>query len=90
MIVMLHRIWTPCASLLCFIALYLVLYTALYEKQFITWLVLVHKHLTMTPFHRKLTEALSPAVLNIVNDSAAHAGHSGNPGGGPDAETHFR
>jgi len=40
--------------------------------------------------NRKLTEALSPTHLNIVNDSAKHAGHAGNPGGGPDAETHFR
>jgi len=38
---------------------------------------------------RKL-EALSPVVLNIVNESYKHAGHAGNPGGGPDAETHFR
>jgi stress-induced morphogen len=39
---------------------------------------------------RKLTEGLSPVVLNIVNESHKHAGHAGNPGGGPDAETHFR
>lgn len=38
---------------------------------------------------RKL-ESLSPMVLNIVNESHKHAGHAGNPGGGPDAETHFR
>lgn len=42
------------------------------------------------PSSRKLTEALNPVVLNIVNESAAHAGHSGNPSGAPDAETHFR
>ena len=28
--------------------------------------------------------------LNVVNDSHKHAGHAGNPGGEPDAETHFR
>jgi len=39
---------------------------------------------------RKLSESLSPVVLNIVNESHKHAGHAGNPGGGPDAETHFR
>lgn len=38
---------------------------------------------------RKL-ETLKPAVLNIVNESYKHAGHAGNPGGGPDAETHFK
>lgn len=35
-------------------------------------------------------ETLQPVVLRIVNDSHKHAGHSGNPGGGPDAETHFQ
>lgn len=39
---------------------------------------------------KKLTSHLSPVVLNIINESHKHAGHAGNPGGGPDAETHFR
>ena len=39
---------------------------------------------------RKLEDLLSPSTLDIVNESHKHAGHSGNPGGGPDAETHFR
>jgi len=41
------------------------------------------------PLRRKLREALSPTELEVENDSAKHAGHAGNPGGGPDAETHF-
>jgi len=40
--------------------------------------------------HRKLEAALSPSALTIVDDSTKHAGHAGNPGGGADAETHFR
>ncbi|KAL3161239.1 hypothetical protein ABBQ38_009604 [Trebouxia sp. C0009 RCD-2024] len=39
--------------------------------------------------HKKLTEALKPSMLNVRNDSHKHAGHSGNPSGAPDAETHF-
>lgn len=70
---------------------------------------------------RKLSEALKPAFLSVVNEvnllchctgmppcasglvllithhlnvlvsqSHKHAGHSGNPSGAPDAETHFR
>lgn len=39
--------------------------------------------------HKKLTEALKPSMLKVRNDSSKHAGHSGNPGGGADAETHF-
>ena len=38
----------------------------------------------------KLGAALQPTVLNVVNESHKHAGHSGNPSGAPDAETHFR
>lgn len=38
----------------------------------------------------KLREALRPAVLEVTDESHLHAGHAGNPGGGPDAETHFR
>lgn len=33
-----------------------------------------------------LTEALAPTVLNIINDSASHSGHSGDDGSG---ESHF-
>lgn len=36
---------------------------------------------------RKLTDGLAPARLVLTDESAAHAGHAGNPGGG---ETHFR
>ena len=39
---------------------------------------------------RKLTAALRPLQLRVLNESHLHAGHAGNPGGGPDAETHFR
>ena len=39
---------------------------------------------------RKLAEALTPASLSVVNESQKHAGHSGNPSGAADAETHFR
>lgn len=35
---------------------------------------------------RKLTDALSPSALEIVDDSARHAGHGGAAPGG---ETHF-
>lgn len=42
-----------------------------------------------TSMHLKLTEALKPVSLAIQNDSHKHAGHSGNPTGAPDAETHF-
>ena len=35
---------------------------------------------------RKLTAALSPSVLEVVDDSARHAGHSG---AGEDGESHF-
>lgn len=36
---------------------------------------------------RKLTEALAPARLAIVDDSHRHAGHAGAR---PEGETHFR
>lgn len=39
---------------------------------------------------RKLQAALKPVSLTIIDESHKHAGHSGNPKGGPDAETHFR
>lgn len=35
----------------------------------------------------RLSEALAPRALEVVDDSASHAGHAGNPGG--DGETHF-
>ena len=35
----------------------------------------------------KLTEALAPQVLHIVNESHLHSGHAGSPGTG---ESHFR
>ncbi len=36
---------------------------------------------------KKLTEALLPSFLQVIDDSASHAGHAGNPGG--DRESHF-
>lgn len=36
---------------------------------------------------KKLTEALSPTFLQVIDDSASHAGHAGNPDG--DRESHF-
>lgn len=33
-----------------------------------------------------LTQALAPTVLEIINDSASHSGHSGDDGSG---ESHF-
>ena len=38
----------------------------------------------------KLQAALAPIALSVSNESHLHAGHSGNPSGAPDAETHFR
>ncbi|HXO00685.1 MAG TPA: BolA family protein [Stellaceae bacterium] len=39
---------------------------------------------------RKLTERFAPTRLEIVDDSAHHAGHPGHPGGaGQGGETHF-
>jgi BolA protein len=38
----------------------------------------------------KLTERFAPTRLEIVDDSARHAGHAGNPGhAGQGGETHF-
>lgn len=39
---------------------------------------------------RKLTAGLQPVTLKLTNESHKHAGHSGNPTGAPDAETHFK
>jgi BolA protein len=36
---------------------------------------------------QKLTEAFSPTLLEVIDESHHHAGHAGNPGGG---ESHFR
>jgi BolA protein len=37
--------------------------------------------------HQKLTEALAPSALEVINESHQHAGHSGDDGSG---ESHFR
>ncbi|KAL6768786.1 BOL1 [Auxenochlorella protothecoides x Auxenochlorella symbiontica] len=37
----------------------------------------------------KLTAGLQPVTLKLTNESHKHAGHTGNPTGAPDAETHF-
>ncbi|KAK9817008.1 hypothetical protein WJX72_008198 [[Myrmecia] bisecta] len=39
---------------------------------------------------RKLETALKPSLLKVTDESHLHAGHSGNPSGDPNAETHFR
>ncbi len=44
----------------------------------------------VNPNDRKLEAALKPVQLKIVDESHKHAGHSGNPSGNPDAETHFK
>ncbi len=36
---------------------------------------------------KKLNDALAPTHLEVIDDSASHAGHAGNPGG--DRESHF-
>ncbi|HLY05575.1 MAG TPA: BolA family protein [Rhizomicrobium sp.] len=36
---------------------------------------------------RKLTDALAPVALDVVDESAQHAGHAGAR---PEGETHFR
>lgn len=38
----------------------------------------------------KVTSGLAPTSLIIKDESFKHAGHSGNPSGDPDAETHFK
>ena len=42
---------------------------------------------TADAIHKKLTRALAPESLEIVDESARHAGHSGAR---PEGETHFR
>lgn len=44
----------------------------------------------LLPQPSKLQAALAPVSLSVANESHLHAGHSGNPSGHPDAETHFR
>ena len=39
-----------------------------------------------TEIEQRLTDALSPTHLDVINDSAAHHGHSGDDGSG---ESHF-
>ena len=44
-----------------------------------------------TAITQKLPRALAPVSLVVVDESAAHAGHVGNPArGDPSAETHFK
>ena len=38
--------------------------------------------MTANTIRQKLEEALKPELIEIVDDSAAHAGHAGNTGGG--------
>ena len=38
--------------------------------------------MTATTIRQKLEEALKPDVIEIIDHSAAHAGHAGNKGGG--------
>jgi len=37
--------------------------------------------------HKKLSEALQPKVLKVINQSHLHAGHAGDDGSG---ESHFK
>lgn len=39
---------------------------------------------------QKLREALQPEMLEVVNESALHAGHAGHREAGGGANTHFR
>ncbi|MDO8279371.1 MAG: BolA family protein [Burkholderiaceae bacterium] len=45
-------------------------------------------NVTAQGLHQRLTEALSPTTLEVLDESAAHAGHAGANGTG--AGTHFR
>ena len=38
--------------------------------------------MTLDLIRQKLTDALNPETLEIIDQSAAHAGHAGNRGGG--------
>jgi BolA family transcriptional regulator, general stress-responsive regulator len=44
--------------------------------------------ITAEALHRRLTERLSPSRLEVLDESAAHAGHAGADGTG--FGTHFR
>ncbi|WND03636.1 BolA family protein [Temperatibacter marinus] len=48
-------------------------------------------HIELGPVGQKIVEklsaALNPADLKVIDDSASHAGHAGNPDG--DRESHF-
>jgi BolA protein len=44
--------------------------------------------ITAEALHRRLTELLNPSRLEVLDESAAHAGHAGSDGSG--AGTHFR
>ncbi len=41
---------------------------------------------TAAAMRRKLADAFAPSILEVVDDSARHAGHAGSRSGG---ETHF-
>lgn len=43
-----------------------------------------------TAVETKVTAALQPIRLGIIDESSMHAGHAGNPSGSEDAESHFR
>ncbi len=38
--------------------------------------------------YARLSQAMPSSLIEVVDDSAAHAGHAGNPGG--EGETHFK
>ena len=42
--------------------------------------------ITAQALHERLAELLAPTHLEVIDESAAHAGHAGDRGGG----THFR
>ena len=42
--------------------------------------------ITARELHERLSELLAPTALEVIDESAAHAGHAGDRGGG----THFR
>jgi BolA protein len=45
-------------------------------------------HITAAALQARLTERLSPTTLEVLDESAAHAGHAGSDGTG--SGTHFR
>jgi len=44
--------------------------------------------ITARALHERLTQALAPTALEVIDESAAHAGHAGADGTG--SGTHFR